>query len=41
MTFEEFKEFMAKGAMTIHNMDAEEFTAFVAEDTKALGELIK
>ncbi|WP_117232641.1 tripartite tricarboxylate transporter substrate binding protein [Vibrio maerlii] len=36
----EFKEFMEKGAMTIHPMNAEEFTSFVAEDTKALGTLI-
>ncbi|MCL9773986.1 tripartite tricarboxylate transporter substrate binding protein [Vibrio methylphosphonaticus] len=41
MATPEFKDFMEKGAMTIHNMNAEEFTAFVDQDTKALGELIK
>ncbi|WP_086981760.1 tripartite tricarboxylate transporter substrate binding protein [Vibrio aphrogenes] len=41
MASEEFKNFMAKGAMTIHNMDAATFTQFVKDDTKTLGELIK
>ncbi len=41
MASEEFKTFMEKGAMTIHNMDAEKFTQFVKDDAKALGELIK
>ncbi len=40
MASAEFKEFMEKGAMTIHNMDAAEFTNFVEQDTKALGQLI-
>lgn len=40
MATDEFKSFMEKGAMTIHNLDAEAFTEFVAEDTKALGKLI-
>lgn len=40
MASEEFKSFMEKGAMTIHNLNAQEFTDFVAEDTKALGSLI-
>lgn len=41
MASEDFKNFMAKGAMTIHNMDAAEFTQFVKDDAKSLGELIK
>lgn len=40
MASEDFKAFMAKGAMTIHNLNAQEFTDFVKEDTKALGSLI-
>ncbi|MDG3086326.1 tripartite tricarboxylate transporter substrate binding protein [Vibrio hannami] len=40
MATTEFKEFMQKGAMTIHPMNAEEFTNFVKQDTKTLGELI-
>tara|TARA_R110001583_G_scaffold10698_4_gene49072 strand:+ start:1198 stop:2124 length:927 start_codon:yes stop_codon:yes gene_type:complete len=40
MASAEFKAFMEKGAMTIHNLDAKAFTDFVAEDTKALGVLI-
>ncbi|USD68318.1 tripartite tricarboxylate transporter substrate binding protein [Vibrio sp. SCSIO 43136] len=40
MASPDFKEFMEKGAMTIHNMNAEEFTQFVKDDTKALGTLI-
>ncbi|MBM7035072.1 tripartite tricarboxylate transporter substrate binding protein [Vibrio ulleungensis] len=40
MATEEFKEFMAKGAMTIHPMNAEEFTSFVEQDAKSLGALI-
>lgn len=36
----EFIDFMAKGAMTIHSMDAEEMTEFVKKDTEALGALI-
>ena len=40
MATDEFKSFMEKGAMTIHNLDAKTFTEFVAEDTKALGKLI-
>ncbi len=40
MATEEFKDFMAKGAMTIHPMNAQEFTQFVEQDTKALGALI-
>jgi tripartite-type tricarboxylate transporter receptor subunit TctC len=40
MATEEFKEFMAKGAMTIHPMNAAEFTSFVEQDAKALGALI-
>jgi tripartite-type tricarboxylate transporter receptor subunit TctC len=41
MASEEFKSFMAKGAMTIHNLDDKAFTTFVSEDTKSLTELIK
>lgn len=41
MASDEFKSFMEKGAMTIHNLDAEEFTAFVEQDTTELGKLIK
>lgn len=41
MASEEFKGFMEKGAMTIHNLDAATFTQFVKDDTKTLGELIK
>ncbi len=41
MASEEFKTFMEKGAMTIHNMDAKKFTQFVKDDAKALGALIK
>jgi tripartite-type tricarboxylate transporter receptor subunit TctC len=41
MASAEFKEFMEKGAMTIHNMDAEVFTKFVDEDSKALAKLIQ
>ncbi|GAB2648195.1 tripartite tricarboxylate transporter substrate binding protein [Vibrio panuliri] len=37
----EFVQFMEKGAMTIHNLNAQEFTQFVQEDTKALGSLIQ
>ena len=40
MASAEFKAFMEKGAMTIHPLNAQEFTDFVAEDTKALGVLI-
>lgn len=40
MASTEFKQFMEKGAMTIHNMNAEEFTKFVEQDTKALSTLI-
>jgi tripartite-type tricarboxylate transporter receptor subunit TctC len=40
MATDEFKAFMEKGAMTIHPLNAQEFTDYVAEDTKALGELI-
>ena len=40
MASDEFKSFMAKGAMTIHNLNAQEFTDFVKQDTKALGKLI-
>ncbi len=40
MATQEFKDFMAKGAMTIHNLNAQEFTEFVKTDTKALGQLI-
>ncbi|GAL09226.1 tricarboxylate transport protein TctC [Vibrio astriarenae] len=40
MASAEFKEFMQKGAMTIHNLNAEEFTQFVEQDTQALGTLI-
>lgn len=40
MASAEFKEFMAKGAMTIHNLDNKAFTDFVEQDTKALGTLI-
>jgi len=40
MASEEFKSFMAKGAMTIHNLNAQEFTDFVKQDTKVLGTLI-
>lgn len=36
MASAEFKEFMQKGAMTIHNLNAEEFTQFVEQDTQAL-----
>lgn len=41
MASEEFKSFMAKGAMTIHNLDDKAFTMFVSEDTKSLTELIQ
>ncbi|MCV2401977.1 tripartite tricarboxylate transporter substrate binding protein [Marinomonas sp. C2222] len=41
MSSEDFKNFMQKGAMTIHNLDEKEFTEFVATDTKNLGVLIK
>ncbi|MDR9827169.1 tripartite tricarboxylate transporter substrate binding protein [Vibrio sp. FNV 38] len=41
MASAEFKEFMQKGAMTIHNLDAKAFTDFVAQDTKSLSSLIK
>ncbi|OCH55635.1 tripartite tricarboxylate transporter substrate binding protein [Vibrio sp. ZF57] len=41
MASEEFKTFMAKGAMTIHNLDEKAFTEFVAEDTKSLTQLIQ
>ncbi|MEZ9825612.1 tripartite tricarboxylate transporter substrate binding protein [Vibrio cyclitrophicus] len=41
MASEEFKTFMAKGAMTIHNLDDKAFTEFVAEDTKSLTQLIQ
>lgn len=41
MASAEFKDFMAKGAMTIHPLNAQEFTDFVKQDTKLLGELIK
>ncbi|MGR5092743.1 tripartite tricarboxylate transporter substrate binding protein [Vibrio maritimus] len=40
MASPEFIEFMEKGAMTIHNLNAEEFTSFVEQDTKSLGQLI-
>ncbi|GLS90500.1 ABC transporter substrate-binding protein [Psychromonas marina] len=40
MATAEFKDFMAKGAMTIHPLKAQEFTDFVKEDTKLLGKLI-
>ncbi|MGF1764439.1 tripartite tricarboxylate transporter substrate binding protein [Aliivibrio kagoshimensis] len=40
MASETFKSFMAKGAMTIHNLDNKAFTEFVAQDTKLLGTLI-
>lgn len=40
MASAEFKDFMAKGAMTIHPLNAQQFTEFVKEDTKKLGELI-
>ncbi|MGX9417529.1 tripartite tricarboxylate transporter substrate binding protein [Vibrio sp. WJH972] len=41
MASDDFKAFMEKGAMTIHNMDAAEFTQFVKDDSAALGSLIK
>ncbi len=41
MATTEFKEFMAKGAMTIHPLNAQEFTDFVKEDVKELSKLIK
>ncbi|MCG9640867.1 tripartite tricarboxylate transporter substrate binding protein [Vibrio sp. Isolate34] len=41
MESEEFKSFMEKGAMTIHNLDDKAFTEFVAEDTKSLTQLIQ
>ena len=40
MASDEFKSFMAKGAMTIHNLNAQEFTDFVKQDTAELGKLI-
>jgi len=40
MATAEFKEFMKKGAMTIHPLNAQEFTDFVKEDVKLLGQLI-
>jgi len=40
MASDEFKSFMAKGAMTIHNLNAQEFTDFVKQDTTELGKLI-
>lgn len=41
MASPEFVQFMEKGAMTIHNLDAQEFTQFVHQDTKDLGSLIQ
>ncbi len=41
MASKQFIEFMEKGAMTIHNMNADEFAQFVEKDTKDLGQLIK
>ncbi len=41
MATAEFKEFMEKGAMTIHPLNAQEFTDFVKEDIKELSKLIK
>lgn len=41
MASEEFKNFMQKGAMTIHNLNTQEFTDFVKQDTVELGKLIK
>ncbi|MFT7053876.1 MAG: tripartite-type tricarboxylate transporter receptor subunit TctC [Psychromonas sp.] len=41
MASAEFKDFMAKGAMTIHPLKAQEFTDFVKQDTELLGKLIK
>jgi tripartite-type tricarboxylate transporter receptor subunit TctC len=40
MASPDFKSFMEKGAMTVHNLNAQEFTDFVKEDTKSLGSLI-
>ncbi|WP_435234327.1 tripartite tricarboxylate transporter substrate binding protein [Psychromonas sp. PT13] len=40
MASAEFKSFMQKGAMTIHNLNAQEFTDFVKKDTEELGKLI-
>lgn len=40
METDEFVKFMNNGVMTITKMDADEFTQFVEEDTKALGMLI-
>ncbi|MFA0087174.1 tripartite tricarboxylate transporter substrate binding protein [Vibrio sp. E150_011] len=41
MASPEFIDFMEKGAMTIHNMDAQAFTEFVDQDSKSLGKLIQ
>ncbi|WP_133013419.1 tripartite tricarboxylate transporter substrate binding protein [Marinomonas flavescens] len=41
MASDNFKHFMTKGAMTIHNMNAVEFTQFVKDDTKSLSTLIQ
>jgi len=41
MASAEFKDFMAKGAMTIHPLKAQEFTDFVKQDAELLGKLIK
>lgn len=41
MASAEFKDFMEKGAMTIHPLKAQEFTDFVKQDTELLGKLIK
>ena len=40
MAAPEFVEFMENGAMTIHNLNAEEFTEFVKQDKELLGALI-
>ena len=41
MASAEFKDFMAKGAMTIHPLKAQEFTDFVKKDEKVLSQFIK
>ncbi len=40
MASESFKTFMENGAMTIHNLNADEFTQFVKDDTAQLSTLI-
>jgi len=41
MASAEFKDFMAKGAMTIYPLKAKEFTEFVKKDTEVLSKFLK